>query len=40
MLCRGAPFLDEGAGKEFIEKLWRDVVVEVKGLDPELEIIG
>jgi hypothetical protein len=34
----GAPILDEGQGKEFIEKLWTVIIEEVKSVDPDLKI--
>ncbi len=35
----GAPFLDEKLGKEFIDKLWTEIVEEAKAIDPELKIV-
>jgi hypothetical protein len=34
----GAPILDEGQGKKFIEKLWTDIIEEVNSVDPDLKI--
>ncbi|KAN0096656.1 putative carbonyl reductase [Hyaloscypha variabilis] len=35
----GAPFLDEKLGKEFIDKLWTEIVEEAKTIDPELKVV-
>jgi hypothetical protein len=34
----GATILDDGQGKDFIEKLWTGIIEEVKSVDPGWKI--
>jgi hypothetical protein len=39
MILSGAPFLDEDAGRVFIQKLWADIAADIRAVDSTLEII-